>query len=237
MADKNQTNAPEHHTGDYLENPEAIAGQISKTEQFVENNKGLVLGVVAVAVLVVAGFFGFKYYKTSQNEKAQSEMFQAVYYFENDSLNLALNGDGNSLGFLDIIDEYGITDAANLAHYYSGAAYLKQGNYDEAIAQLKDFGADDLLIQAKAYALIGDAYMQKKDFESAASYFKKAADYKPNKYFTPGYLLKAAIAYEKSNNIEAAKESYTEIIEKYWESAQVQQAKKYKARLGGNSAS
>ncbi len=31
-----------------------------------------------------------------------------------------LQGDGNYPGFLEIIDDYGMTDAANLAHYYAG---------------------------------------------------------------------------------------------------------------------
>ncbi|UII27773.1 tetratricopeptide repeat protein [Fulvivirga maritima] len=231
MADKKKNNTTEHHN-ELLENPEALADQLTKTEEFLERNKTIVLAILAIFVVGVAGYFGFKYYKSSQNDKAQNEMFQAVYYFESDSLDLALNGDGNRLGFLDIIDEYSITNAANLSHYYVGAAYLKQGKFDDAISHLKEFSADDLLIQARAYSLIGDAYMEKGEFDSAASYFQKAADYKPNKYFTPEYLMKAALAYEKLNQVDDAKESYNKIIDKYWDSNLVQTAKKYKARLG-----
>ncbi|MBL3654998.1 tetratricopeptide repeat protein [Fulvivirga sediminis] len=231
MADKKTNNTTEHHN-ELLENPEALADQLTKTEEFLEKNKTIVLAIIAIFVVGVAGYFGFKYYKNSQNDKAQNEMFQAVYYFESDSLDLALNGDGNRLGFLDIIDEYGITEAANLAHYYVGAAYLKQGNFDDAISHLEEFSAGDLLVQARAYSLIGDAYMEKGEFESAASYFQKAADYKPNKYFTPEYLMKAALAYEKLNQVDEAKESYDKIINNYWDSNLIQTAKKYKARLG-----
>jgi hypothetical protein len=56
-------------------------------------------------------------------------MFQAVRYFESDSLNLALNGDGNNLGFLQIVEDYSGTKAGNLANYYAGVIYLKQGNF------------------------------------------------------------------------------------------------------------
>jgi len=218
--------------GDYLENPEALAEQISKTESFIEENKALVFGIVAVIVLLVGGVFGYRYYKNTQEELAQGEMFQAVYYFESDSLDLALNGDGNNLGFLDIADEYSITDAGNLANYYAGTAYLKQGKYKLAILYLEDFSADDLLVQARAYSLIGDAHMELGEHESAASFYQKAADYKSNEFFTPTYLFKAALAYEKAGDMESAKEAYKTIIDQYWDSNEFQKAKKYYARLG-----
>lgn len=230
MAVKNK-HTQDEHSNELLENPEALADQLSKTEQYVEKNKTGVLIIGGLLVLVVAGFFGYNTYKQNQEERAQSEMFQAIYYFEGDSLNLALNGDGNTLGFLDIADEYSITDAGNLANFYAGAAYLQLGNYEEALDYLENYSSDDLLIQSRAYALMGDAYMELQDFESAADHYQKAADNKPNKYFTPAYLMKAALAYEKTDNLEAARASYTEIIEKYWDSSEYQNARKYRARL------
>jgi len=225
---KKQTEA---NGSDYLENPEALADQISKTEEFIEKNKILVFGAVAVLVLIVAGVFGYRYYKNTQEKAAQTEMFQAVYYFEADSLDLALNGDGNNLGFKDIASEYNITDAGNLANFYAGTSYLKKGDFKSAILYLEDFNADDLLVQARAYSLIGDAHMELNEYDEAASMYEKAANYKPNKYFSPGYLMKAALAFEKAGKPEKAQKAYETIIEKYWDSSEVQKAKKYKAEL------
>ena len=235
MAVKNKKGT-EQHGSDLLENPEALAGQITKTEEFVSQHKGLVFTVAAIVALAVAGYFGFRYYKNTQNLKAQNEMFQAIHYFESDSLDLALNGDGNNLGFLSIVDEYGITDAANLANFYAGAAYLKQGKYELAILYLEDFSSDDLLVQARAYSLIGDAHMEQGNYTEAANFYQKAAEYKPNKYFTPHYLLKAALAYEKANNTDAAIQAYDKIITKYWDSNEFQKAKKYRAMLKGTES-
>ena len=235
MSQKNKKKVQDSHANDLLENPEALADQLSKTEEFIEQNKGLVLGVGVLLILLVAGYFGFDSYKKSQNDKAQVEMFQAIYYFESDSLDLALNGDGINYGFLEIIKEYGITKAANLANFYAGASYLKQGNYKSAILYLEDFSANDLLIQARAYSLIGDANMELGNYTEAANFYEKAANYEANKYFSPRYLMKAALAYENANNLDGAKKSYTDIIEKYFDSAEVQNAKKYKARLNGAS--
>ena len=105
----------------------------------------------------------------------------------------------------------------------------------DAVFHLEEFSANDLLVQPRAYSLMGDAYMEQKDFENAAKYYDKASSYKPNKEFTPIYLMKAALAYEKLNNAEKAKAAYQTIIDTYWDSSEVQNAKKYKAKLEANS--
>ncbi len=220
---------------DLLENPEALQEKLEGIEHWAEKNLKLLAIVVGVVILAVGGFFGFRYYVDQQDGVAQKEMFQAIRYFEADSLNLALNGDGNNLGFLQIIDDYSMTKAGNLANFYTGVIYLKQGKFPLAIFHLEDFSADDLLVQARAYSLIGDAYMEQKKYDEAARYYDKASAYKPNKEFTPTYLMKAALAYEKLNDLEKAKAAYQTIIDKFFDSSEVQNAKKYKAKLEANS--
>jgi tetratricopeptide (TPR) repeat protein len=169
----------------------------------------------------------------NQNNQAQIDMFQAVYYFEQDSLDLALHGDGNNYGFLDIIDNYGFTKAANLSQFYVGASYLKKGEFETAIEYLSDFSGDDIVVQARTYALIGDAYMELNDFRTASDFYSKAADYKPNEYLSPIYLVKAAQAYERLMEFESARDCFNTIIEEYPESSEYQNARKHKARLDG----
>lgn len=231
MVAKKSKKGTEHTSQEYLENPDVLAEQFSKTEEYINKNKKLLIGIGAAVALLIAGFFGYRYYNQEQNLEGQTQMFQAIYYFEQDSLKLALNGDGNNLGFVDIADEYSGTDAGNLANYYAGISYLKQGKYELATLYLKDFDSDDLLVQAKSYSLIGDAYMELKEFENAAEYYNKAANYKPNKYFTPQYLIKEALAYEKLNANDKAKNTYDKIINEYPNSPEYSSALKYKARL------
>jgi TolA-binding protein len=225
----------EEHKHELLENPEALKEKLAGAESWLEQNPKIVVGIAAAILIIVGGYFAFNYYKNSQNDLAQKEMFQAVYYFEADSLDKALNGDGNNLGFLEIIEEYGVTDAANLANFYAGVSYLKQGKFELARLYLEDFNASDLLIQARAYGLVGDSYMEEKKYDDAAKYYNKAANYKPNKYFSPSYLMKEALAYEKLNQNDKARETYDKIINLYWESSEYQNARKFKARLEPNS--
>jgi len=220
---------------DILENSEVLADKVQGVENWVESNPKIVFGIVGVIVLVVGGYFGFRYWKGTQDAQAQKEMFQAVRYFEADSLNLALNGDGNNLGFKQIIEDYAMTDAGNLANFYAGVISLKQAKFQLAIYYLEDFKADDEIIQARAFSLTGDAYMEQKKYEEAAGFYSKAASYKPNKFFTPTYLMKAALAFEKLNQNEKAIKAYKTVIDEYWESQEFQNARKYKAKLDGNS--
>lgn len=214
-----------------IENPEVLAEQISKTEEYLEKNKNLVFMLGGVIAVIIAGYFFYNYWITNRNQEAQNEMFQAVYYFEADSLDKALNGDGNNLGLLEIIEDYSYTKAANLANYYAGAAYLKKGEYISAVDHLNEFSADDLLIQARAYSLIGDAYVEMDNLDEALKYYNKAANYKPNEYITPMYLIKAAVVYEAQNDYKSALKCYNTIVEKYVNSNEYQNARKHKARL------
>ena len=90
-----------------------------------------------VVVVVVGGFFGYKYLISGPRaEKAAAMMFVAEQQFAGDSFALALNGDGNFAGFLEVIDRYGSTDEGNLARHYAGICYLRLGEYQQALDYL-----------------------------------------------------------------------------------------------------
>jgi len=216
---------------DFLESPEGLAGELNKFEKSIEKNRNIFViagGAIAVAL---AGWFGYHYYVGSQDEQAQAALYAPVFAFESDSLNKALKGSAGNPGLTSIADEYGSTPAGNLAQFYSGAALLKQGKFDEAIEHLKSFSSSDLLVQARAYSLIGDAYMEKNNVDEAISYYQKAVDHKPNAYFTPSYMIKLGIAYEKAKKNTEAIEVYGNLIEKYPQSSEVLNAKKFKSFL------
>ncbi|OON71184.1 cytochrome C biosynthesis protein [Hymenobacter sp. CRA2] len=213
-----------------LEDPNALATRLEDSELFVRRNKSIVFGLLAALVLLVVGGFGYYTWRKSQDDKAQAAMFQAVNYWEADSLKKALKGDGQYDGMENVASEYSGTKAGNLANFYAGAAALKEGKYDQAIDYLEDFTSDDLLLQARAYALIGDANMELKKYKEAADYYQKAADYKANEYFTPGYLMKLALAREMQKDLTGAAEAYAKIISDYPTAAELNDAKIYQAR-------
>ena len=219
-----------------IENPEVIAEKIVPGEDFLKSNSKILAGVLAVAVVLIGGILFFQYNTQQQNEKAQAEMFQAVYFFEQDSVDFALNGDGINKGFLNIIESYPRTDAANLAHFYTGSIYLSQKKFEDALTHLEEFSSDDYLVQAKAYSLVGDANLELGKTDEAIAQYTKAARTNENKFMSPKYLAKLAVAQEEAGKIEDAIKTYAEIEEKYYESFEFAAARKHKARLEGLAA-
>ena len=196
---------------------------------------GMIAGLIII--VVATGIFFLNYSKTTKNTEAQAEMFQAQYYFEQDSLDLALNGDGRNLGFLSIIDIYGGTEASNLSNFYAGVIYLKQQQFDLALDHLTDFSSDENLVQARANALTGDAYMENGNFNDAASEYEKAASSADDSSFSPLYLMKASLAYEKQGDFKAAVKPLDTIIKDYFGASEYTSARKQKARLEGLAGS
>jgi tetratricopeptide (TPR) repeat protein len=214
-----------------LENPEVLADRLTHgSEDFVKKNRNVLLGLfVVIAAAIVGGFLYFNH-RSTQNEEAQAAMFQSVFYFEADSLNKALNGDGQHQGLLSVAKEYGSTEAGNLAKFYAGVALLKQGKYQQALDHLQDYKSDDLILQGRAYSLQGDANLELGKHQEAADLYLKAADYNSNEFFSPQYLLKAAMAFEENKDYAAALEAYDRLMTSFPNAPEVNDAKKYKAR-------
>lgn len=203
----------------------------SKTEHFIEDNKKtLTIVVVALAVLIGGYFVYENFYLAPMQGEAQEQMFMAEKYFAQDSMNLAINGNIANLGFVDIIDQYGGTKAANLAKYYLGIAYLKTAKYEQAVKSLKSFDGKGTLVESVALGAIGDAYMELGDLGKAASYYKDAANNEPNDFSSPIYLLKAGKTYELMGNYKDAVKVYNNIKSNYKESPEASDIDKYIAR-------
>lgn len=206
-------------------------------EEFLEKYQKPALIGLGILVAVVAAFAFYKYNQSSNNEKAQTEMYRAVFLFEKDSFDLALNGDNkNVVGFLDIADQYSSTQGGKLASFYAGIIYLKQSKFQEAIDQLEKYESSDGLYQARSWSLIGDAYSELKDLENAIKYYKKASDYKPNEDITPVYLMKLGLACELNKDWKGAAEAYDKIINDFPKAQELGDAKKYKAKVQTLSA-
>ena len=230
MSKKKNESAPEQL--------ESVESALSRTEQFIENNQKTLTSVVFAIIIIVGGYLLFqRYYMNPMENEAKGQMFRAEQYFAQDSFNLALNGDGNYLGFLDIIEEYGMTKSANLAEYYSGVSYLKLGQYDNAIEHLKDFKVNDKIIEPQTYGALGDAYMEKGDMEEALDYYEKAKDVNDNQFTTPYFMKKTAFVYEEKGEYDKAIELYKKIKRKYPESPQSDEVDRNIARLKVISAS
>jgi tetratricopeptide (TPR) repeat protein len=214
------------------DNLQELESALTRTEQFIEDNQKKITYVVGAIVVIVGIYLAFnRFYLQPKENEALTQMFMAENYFEKDSFNLALNGDGNYLGFLDIIDDYGLTKSANRAKYYAGISYLHLGQYEDAIDYLKKFKTDDLLLGPVRTGAIGDAMLELGNTDDALKQYKKAYSETDNILTTPIYKMKAAKLLESMNKLEDALKLYEEIKKDYPESAEGSTVDRYIARV------
>ncbi len=202
--------------------PEQEIGFIEKVEHFYNQYRNYILtiiGIIAIGVL-------YLYYQKSQTVKKEKEaegiIIPAQNYFRIDSLNLALYGDGQQIGFVDIADEYSGTSTGNLANYYAGICFLKIGQYEDAVDYLKDFSTSGPLVQANAYKALGDAYSELGDTDKAKHNYILASETVDIKEYTPKFLRIAADYCRYTGDGDKAIELYQKIKNYYPKSLEAQ---------------
>ena len=170
------------------------------------------------------------YYLEPLQKTAFDEMSYAKSYMDRDSLEIALNGDGQFYGFKDIIEEYSGTKAANLAKYYVGIINYRLGKFEESIDAFKSYSAGDDISKALSKGSIGDAHSQLKDYEKAVYFYMEAARYK-NELTAPMYLFKAANISVDLEKYDLAEKLYHRIKDDYPNSIQADNVEKYLTKV------
>lgn len=215
-------------------------------EDWVARNRKVLITLVGVVVVVILGYLAYdNFVLKPRQEEAVKEMGVPLKYFsqglktapgpDRDTLFIrALHGAGG-YGLLDIVDNYSGTDAANIAQYSSGMAFLKLGKYDEAIDHLEAFSGKDEFYPAVTKGALGDAFSEKGAPEKALTYYEQAANVRKNTYTTPRYLLKAAVTALQLDKKDKAQELLNRIKEKYPDSAEADKVSVYLGLAGSKS--
>lgn len=218
-------------TNKKIQEPEVNVGEaLSKTEKFFETYKNhIIYGSIGIIAVVAAVLLYHNFITLPAQQEAMAQTFTAEQYFRVGEYEKALNGDGNALGFNQIISEYG-TKSGEAVYFYAGVCNLQLGNFAEAISNLKKYNGDDAVISARALACIGDAYAAQNDFNAAVNNYKAAAAAADN-ILAANYLLKAGIICEEMGKPAEALEFYEEIKEKYPASPEGYEINKYISRI------
>ena len=204
---------------------------LGKTEQYIEDNKNSLMIIIGVIVGIIIIFKAYQnFYIAPLEQEAQIEMYMAELYFQKDSFNTALNGDGQYLGFLDIVDDYSSTKVGMLANYYAGLCYLNIDDFENAINYFKSFSSDDIILSSLAIGCTGDAYLELGNKKKAISYYKDAIDNSFNNFTTPRFMMKLANIYESNGEFEDALEIFRTIKLEFSESKEASGIDKFISR-------
>ena len=217
--------------------PEALGEAMNKTERFFEENgrkmSYIFLGLLAWAAVI----YGYRALVSQPRAQKAAELIaeaQARFDAQTPDYALALNGDDNGAGFLDVIEQYGSTPSGNLAKHYAGICYLKQGDLEQAAALLAAFkpvkGLPGAIVNAQNYGLQGDVAVERDDYKSALSFYEQAVKAADNNLTAPMYLRKAGLAAQAAGENERAAAYYQRIMDEYPASMDARDAEKL---LGG----
>ena len=211
---------------------EGIEQALTRSEQFIEDNQKVltyILGGFIIVLLIIIG--GNRYYLKPLNEEAAADMYYAERFFEMDSFNLALNGYGTYPGFLNVIDDYGISKSAKISKYYAGVCYHQLGDHEAAVNLLNKFKTDDLLVGAAKFSTLGDAYVEMGDMSKAISAYKSGIEKYENNFSSPIILKKLGLVYEELGQLDDALETYKVIESTYPGTSEGKEIKKYIGRV------
>jgi tetratricopeptide (TPR) repeat protein len=212
-------------------NLENVEHALGRSERFIEDNQKNITIFVLALIIVVGGYWAYKkLYMEPRNAEAQQSVFHAQNYFNNDEFQIALDGDGMAPGFLEVIDNYGNTQAGKLSKYYAGISYLHLGEFEMALDYLNGFKTKNEELKAIANGAMGDAHLELDNQEEALRFYNKAIDSK-NELAAPFYLLKKGILLEEMGNKVDALNAYQTIKDAYENSAEARQIDKYITRV------
>ena len=222
-----------------IEQTEEKENFVTRTLAFFNKYSNVIYGILLAIVIVALGYVLFnKFYLQKKNNEASALMTQPINWLmagDTASLNLALEGNDEYSGFLDIASSYKITKTSNTAKYYAGLCYLKLGQKDDAMEYLKKFKKKEDVLWYACQATIGDLYDEQGDESKAISYYEKAIK-SEDPFFTPITLFKLGQMYERKGDWKKALDSYQTIEDKVYAEYQKmgisQYAERAKAQVG-----
>ena len=198
-----------------------ISAYAGATSFYYENKKYISYALTALLVVVV-GIFIIVNNRRANNEKAAAEFAKVFPIYDAGAsqvsqFKVAIDGqpEKNIMGLKKIVENYGGSDAGEIARYYLGNAYYQLGQYDDALKAFDSFSSNSSLLNASAYAGIAGCYEVKHDLSKAASYYEKAANTLADPIHTPEYLNSSARCYGLSGEKEKAVTLYKRLKKEY----------------------
>lgn len=216
---------------------ESLGEAMNKTELFLEKNGRTMSYAIVALFLLAALIYGYRALIVAPRaEKAAAMIAQAQSLFESETpdYELALAGDANGAGFLDVVERFGGTPSGNLAKHYAGICYLRLGDLEQAAAYLAKFspvsGIPGAIVNAQNYGLQGDVAVEQQNYAKAVKFYAKAVKASDNNLTAPMYLRKAALAEQAQGNKAEAAALLERILASYPSSMEAREAEKL---LGG----
>jgi tetratricopeptide (TPR) repeat protein len=203
----------------------------ARTMTMAEQYRGVLIAAGIGIVAIIFGVLGYTFYMANQGDVAADALGAVLPVYESGSYQEALDGTADVPGLLEVADEYGSTDAGNLARFYAASALFQLGRYDEAGDYFDAYDGGEDILGASAIAGQAAVAEQRGDHADAARLFQRAARSYESPATAPGYYMDAARNFEQAGDLSAARAAYEEVAEAYPDAPQAATIPAYVARL------
>lgn len=185
----------------------------SAGEKVASNKKIIYIGVGVVAVVAA---FVLSYLFIFRNPRLENSWaaYNQVYIQQQKN---ELQGDSAvATAYQKVADQFGSTDAGHMAALAASQAFYNVKNYDAAIKYLNKADFSEPNLKTQAQILLGDCYVNKKDYKKALSCFDDAiSTANGNPEQVPYILMKEANVYDAQKQYAKAMECYEKIKSDY----------------------
>ncbi len=204
-----------------------------KAREFVEKNRKILGYILTGIIIIVAGVIIYRNNVKAENERAEALFSKIISYYDNGDYKTAVDGipQRNIQGLKYIVENYGGTNAGEIATYYLASAYFMLGDYDNALKYFKKYDGNDKLLFSASLAGIASVYEMRGKYKEAGEYFEKAAQRFRENILVPEYLYNAARNYKLAGERERALRLYERIKKDYPNFAKIRDVEIYIASL------
>jgi len=215
---------------------DAVVNAYATTLTLTEKHRGKLIAAGIGIVVIFLGVLGWVYYQAGQSGQADVALGAALPAFERGAFQEALDGSADVPGLLEVADEYGSTDAGNLARFYAASALFELGRYEEAGEYFRAYRKRDDIFGASALAGEAAVAEQSGDYAGAARLYERAARHYESEATAPGYFMDAGRNYEAAGNLGAARAAYEAVSSDYPDAPEAGLVAVYLARLDALAA-
>jgi TolA-binding protein len=205
-----------------------------KSRAWIEQNRRLVTYIISVPIILVAVLWFVQNNRRQNNERATTDLAKVYHLYDLGQYQLAIDGipQENIRGLQSIVDDYGSTQAGEMAKLYLANSYFNLHNYDKALTYFQGVDIGDKLLSSSALAGEASCYEAKGNHDEAAGLYEQAA----SKYMTaiqaPDDLFKAANNYSMAGKKDKAAEMLQRLKKEFPTSAYARDVDRYLAEFG-----
>ncbi len=188
-----------------LDSDDALALRAAELSAWARRNARMIIGIAAVALVVVGGLLVWKY-SQAQKRAAAAERLLSM------AANPVMVSAAGTREMEAFIRQYDGTPEADEARLMLGEALLDQRQPAQAIPHLRKVADSGSALAAQAAMMLGSAHAQAGDRNAAIRAYQQAADKSRMKYQKFEALGQAALQQEQAGNHKGAADIYRALL-------------------------